>query len=477
MPSPELAREAGTEQVSCGGEGGDLARVGAGHGGRPGRRPRGGDQAETQGNPLFAKEIGQLLAAEGATARAGLPIPRGVLEAIGQRLRRRSKRCREVLDTGLGRRPGVRPGRARAHERPRRGTRSSPRWSRTPPPGWSETCPMGWGVWGSRASSGVTRSTRTCPARAACACTGRSRRRSRSCTPATPGPPHVAELAQHYGAAGPAAAEKAIVYTPSARQPPRASTHTRRRRAGTHGRSRGFETARSRRFDDRMRELLLARGEALSAGASRAAARPARSCAGRPSWPSRAVVPTSSRAPLGSTRTVAGGRGGASTPSTCRCSSGRLPRWARMTASRACACWRGSRRRGATKPRTRSVSRWASAKPWRWRNGWATRRRWRWRSRATLTGTDGPDTVSEGLSIAGPHDRARRADRRQGAALRRALQPAQRTVDARRTCRRRRGGDGRARRPGEEELRNSRRSALRAPSGHADDVRPYGRPA
>jgi DNA-binding SARP family transcriptional activator/tetratricopeptide (TPR) repeat protein len=53
--------------------------------------------AETQGNPLFAKEIGRLLAAEGETAPGRLPIPQGVLEAIGRRLQRQSDRCREVL--------------------------------------------------------------------------------------------------------------------------------------------------------------------------------------------------------------------------------------------------------------------------------------------------------------------------------------------------------------------------------------------
>ena len=53
--------------------------------------------AGTQGNPLFAKEIGRLLAAEGETAPGRLPIPRGVLEAIGRRLQRQTDRCREVL--------------------------------------------------------------------------------------------------------------------------------------------------------------------------------------------------------------------------------------------------------------------------------------------------------------------------------------------------------------------------------------------
>jgi DNA-binding SARP family transcriptional activator len=54
--------------------------------------------AETQGNPLFAKEIGRLLATEGQSAPPGrLPIPQGVVEAIGRRLQRQTDRCREVL--------------------------------------------------------------------------------------------------------------------------------------------------------------------------------------------------------------------------------------------------------------------------------------------------------------------------------------------------------------------------------------------
>jgi tetratricopeptide (TPR) repeat protein len=58
--------------------------------------------AETQGNPLFATEIGRLLASEGSGPRApgALRIPEGIREAIGRRLRRQSDRCREVLALG-----------------------------------------------------------------------------------------------------------------------------------------------------------------------------------------------------------------------------------------------------------------------------------------------------------------------------------------------------------------------------------------
>ena len=56
-------------------------------------------QSGTQGNPLFATEIGRLLASEGSrpAVPGKLPIPEGVREAIGQRLQRQSERCREVL--------------------------------------------------------------------------------------------------------------------------------------------------------------------------------------------------------------------------------------------------------------------------------------------------------------------------------------------------------------------------------------------
>jgi DNA-binding SARP family transcriptional activator/tetratricopeptide (TPR) repeat protein len=53
--------------------------------------------ADTQGNPLFAGEIGRLLAAEGADGELGAPVPRGVSDTIGRRLRQRSDECRRVL--------------------------------------------------------------------------------------------------------------------------------------------------------------------------------------------------------------------------------------------------------------------------------------------------------------------------------------------------------------------------------------------
>ena len=58
--------------------------------------------AGTEGNPLFAVELGRLLASEGGLDRAGhpgerLPIPDGVREAIGRRLQGQSDPCRQVL--------------------------------------------------------------------------------------------------------------------------------------------------------------------------------------------------------------------------------------------------------------------------------------------------------------------------------------------------------------------------------------------
>src|SRR5437764_952950 len=56
-------------------------------------------QAETQGTPLFALEIGRLLASEGGRDDRGgrLPVPDSVRATIGRRVRRQSERCREIL--------------------------------------------------------------------------------------------------------------------------------------------------------------------------------------------------------------------------------------------------------------------------------------------------------------------------------------------------------------------------------------------
>jgi DNA-binding SARP family transcriptional activator len=65
-------------------------------------------QRGTDGNPLFLAELARLLGEEGMLERGTLerlPIPQGVHEAIGHRLRRLSDRCRRLLSvaSGLGR--------------------------------------------------------------------------------------------------------------------------------------------------------------------------------------------------------------------------------------------------------------------------------------------------------------------------------------------------------------------------------------
>jgi DNA-binding SARP family transcriptional activator/tetratricopeptide (TPR) repeat protein len=54
---------------------------------------------EAQGNPLFASEIGRLLAASGSqpASQDRLPIPDGIREAVGRRVEQQSVRSREVL--------------------------------------------------------------------------------------------------------------------------------------------------------------------------------------------------------------------------------------------------------------------------------------------------------------------------------------------------------------------------------------------
>ena len=54
---------------------------------------------ETDGNPLFAGEIGRLLASEGGAERPDrLPVPEGVREAIGRRVQGTSGACRQALE-------------------------------------------------------------------------------------------------------------------------------------------------------------------------------------------------------------------------------------------------------------------------------------------------------------------------------------------------------------------------------------------
>lgn len=96
----ELSREPAVRQIALKGLDADdtnrLLELTMGEG--PARDLADQVQAETQGNPLFAGEIGRLLAAEGPRTRGRLPIPEGVRETIGRRVRRQSGGCREVLE-------------------------------------------------------------------------------------------------------------------------------------------------------------------------------------------------------------------------------------------------------------------------------------------------------------------------------------------------------------------------------------------
>src|SRR4051794_8711759 len=97
----DVAREPGMQRLPLRGlSGADTSRLlQMTMGGSPADELAAEIHAETQGNPLFAKEIGRLLAAEGdgEGARGRIPIPQGVLEVIGQRLARQSEGCRNVL--------------------------------------------------------------------------------------------------------------------------------------------------------------------------------------------------------------------------------------------------------------------------------------------------------------------------------------------------------------------------------------------
>jgi len=100
-----LARESVTRSLTLTGlTHADVAElVEANTGGRP---PEGSVTAihrSTEGNPFFVGEVVQLLASEGrleavdASAKDALPIPPGVREVIGQRLRRLPAECRATL--------------------------------------------------------------------------------------------------------------------------------------------------------------------------------------------------------------------------------------------------------------------------------------------------------------------------------------------------------------------------------------------
>jgi DNA-binding SARP family transcriptional activator len=297
----EVVRESGTEQVPLRGlSGPDTSRLLAQTIGEPPTDDLAAEiHAETQGNPLFAKEIGRLLAAEGVTAGGRLPIPRGVLEAIGRRLQRQSEECRAVLTFAsvVGREfdPGVLELTSSLGEEA-----LFEALDEAADAGLVGDAPDGVGRL--RFSHILVRDAlyQDLPA-------PRRSRLHRAIGDALEElyagnpEPHVAELARHYGASGPAAAEKAIAYAQQAGD--RAAAQYGYEEAATWYASalELLETARSGDAN-RVRELLLARGEALSRAGSgdearevlRRAAELAEQ-AGRPDQLARAAIEYSGR--------------------------------------------------------------------------------------------------------------------------------------------------------------------------------------
>ena len=137
-------------------------------------------QAETQGTRSSRPRLRGCSSRKVPVGKAegGLPIPEGVREAIGRRLRRQSEPCREILALASvkGREPDLEViGRVSELEedellRARRGGL---------PHGWRMASPRQAGGCASRTSWSGMRSTRICQHRDGCACIGRLRRRSR----------------------------------------------------------------------------------------------------------------------------------------------------------------------------------------------------------------------------------------------------------------------------------------------------------
>ena len=99
---PDLVREASVHRATLGGlAADDTARLLEQVTGRaPAPELAARVHAQTEGNPLFAGEIGRLLATAGRADGDDdprLPIPAGVREAIGRRLARQSPECNDVL--------------------------------------------------------------------------------------------------------------------------------------------------------------------------------------------------------------------------------------------------------------------------------------------------------------------------------------------------------------------------------------------
>jgi DNA-binding SARP family transcriptional activator/tetratricopeptide (TPR) repeat protein len=229
--------------------------------------------AETQGNPLFAKEIGRLLAVDSQPALRGrLPIPQGVVEVIGRRLQRQTDRCREVLALAsvVGREfdPDVID-------------RVSGLMESEVFAGLDEAAAAGL-VGAVPETSGRLRFSHILvrdalyedlPAPRRVRLHGAVAEALETLYAANP-EPHLTELAQHYREAGPALAEKAIDYAQRAGD--RAAAQYGYEEAAQHyaGALDMLEAARAG-DPDRMCELLLALGEVQSRAGNGAEAREA----------------------------------------------------------------------------------------------------------------------------------------------------------------------------------------------------------
>ena len=282
----------------------------ADHGRRAGRRSRRRGPGRDAGQPAVRQGDRPPARRRGRAARARLPIPagsdRGDRPAPAAPVGRRAARCSSwrrwsaASSTRTCIEPGERAGRGRAVRGPGRGRRRRAGGRR---------CRRRRAACASRTSSSATPSTRSFPPRGGCACTARSPRRSRRCTPAIRNPT-CASSPTTTARRAPAAAEKAIAYAQRAGRPGRGAVRLRGGGPVLRSALDMLETARSGDAD-RTCELLLSLGEVLSRAGSgeeaREALRQAADLASKPAGP------TSSRARRSSTAAGSGGRAPAST--------------------------------------------------------------------------------------------------------------------------------------------------------------------
>ena len=262
----EVAREPGTQRLALRGlDGSDTSRLlSMTMGDAPPDELAEEIHAETQGNPLFAKEIGRLLAEEGQGASGRLPLPQGVVEVIGRRLQRQSDRCRRVLELAsiVGRefdpdvigRLGIEEDAlfAALDEAARAGLVGAV-------PGASGRLRFSHILVRDALYEDLSPPQRLRLHRAVA--------EALEALYAGNPEPHLAELARHYREAGPQAVDKAIEYAQRAGDRA-ASQYAYEDAAGWYASAlEMLDTARSG-DDDRARELLLSLGEALSRAGS-----------------------------------------------------------------------------------------------------------------------------------------------------------------------------------------------------------------